>query len=172
LSVAAMVRAAATLKARGFRFRMVLAGGANPTSSYREELAETCTRLQVDDLVELAGNLDDRRIDGLLATSAIAVQSSVSEGLSMALLEQMMAGLAIVATDVGDTGCAVRHGETGLLVRPRDDAGLTESIGRLLADDGLRRTLGAAARAHAVREFSLEAMSRRAVQVYASIGRS
>ncbi|MCA9288889.1 MAG: glycosyltransferase family 4 protein, partial [Phycisphaerales bacterium] len=93
-----------------------------------------------------------------------------SEGLSMALLEQMMAGLAIVATDVGDTSRAIEHERTGLLVPPGDDAALGDALARVVGDVGLRRRLGAAARERALGEFSLDAMATQAIDAYQKAG--
>lgn len=50
--------------------------------------------------------------------SNIFVHTSHHEGISNVLLEAVAAGLPVVATDVGDTGTIVRHGENGYLVPP------------------------------------------------------
>ena len=84
----------------------------------------------------------------------------------MALLEQMMAGLAIVATDVGDTAEALDGGRCGLLIRPGDETLLADRVGELLADQRLREGLGKAARSEAIRRYSLDAMARSAAEVY------
>jgi glycosyltransferase involved in cell wall biosynthesis len=76
----------------------------------------------------------------------------------------MMAGLAIVATDVGDTAVAIEHEKTGLLIPPKDEAALTTALRRLITDPALRQRLGAAAREKALAEFSLDAMARRVLE--------
>ena len=110
------------------------------------------------------GWVDD--VPALLRESAIGVQTSHTEGLSMTLLEQMMAGLAVVATDVGDTAVAIEHGKTGLLVPPGDDDALCDALRRLITDVELRCRLGAAAREKALAEFSLEAMAEQGLRFY------
>ena len=55
---------------------------------------------------------------------------------------------------------------TGLLVPPRDPSALRAAIERLLADEGLRRRLGAAARDAARERFSWEAATEATVASY------
>jgi glycosyltransferase involved in cell wall biosynthesis len=64
------------------------------------------------------------------------------EGLPLAILEAMAAGLPVVASRRGGITSAVKHEETGLLVSPGDVGALVESLGRLLADPALARSLG------------------------------
>jgi glycosyltransferase involved in cell wall biosynthesis len=75
------------------------------------------------------------------------------------VLEALLARAAVVATDVGSTGEAVRHGETGLLV-PRDDAAaLADAIRKLLTDKPLRRRLGEQGRRLVLERFTAEHMT-------------
>ena len=150
-------------------FECVLAGAALPhAAAFERQCRGLHASLGLNGAVSMPGWVGDTA--GLLASSNIGVQSSRSEGLSMALLEQMMAGLAIVATDVGDTSRAIEHERTGLLVPPGDEAALADALGRVILDADLRRRLGHAARQRAVREFSLEAMARQAMDAYRKAG--
>jgi glycosyltransferase involved in cell wall biosynthesis len=110
---------------------------------------------------------------GLLEDSArvypildLYVASSLREGLPLALLEAMGAGLAIVATDVSGHRDVVRHAETGLLVPPEDESALAEAIASLLADPDRRRQMGAAGRRRVVDEFSIGPMVERMAGIY------
>ena len=87
------------------------------------------------------------RPERFLSTLDVYVQASHSEGLSLALLEAMRAGKAIVATDVGATRDAVVHGESALLVPPRNVPALREAVHVLRTDAALRERLGRNARA-------------------------
>lgn len=98
-----LIRAAATLKREGQDFRMVIAGSASPRHQwYFDQTRELIRDLDLGDRIEMPGWIDD--LPAIYRRVAIGVQTSNTEGLSMTLLEQMMAGLAIVATDVGDRG--------------------------------------------------------------------
>lgn len=91
-------------------------------------------------------------LDGLDAF----VQSSRSEGLSLALLEAMRAGLPIVATGVGATSSAVRNQVEALVVPARDPTALARALAKLIDDRALRERLGAAARARFERLYRIE----------------
>jgi glycosyltransferase involved in cell wall biosynthesis len=164
-----MLRALAKVKESAGGFECILAGAALPhAAAFERQCRDLHASLGLNGAVAMPGWVDDT--PGLIARSNVGVQSSRSEGLSMALLEQMMAGLAVVATDVGDTKRAVEHERTGLLVPPGDEAALAAAIARVVTDAGLRRRLGLAARERALAEFTLEAMADRALAEYRRIG--
>ena len=89
----------------------------------------------------------------LLASFAVGVNCSDSEGFANAVLEYMLAGCAVAATAVGGTTEAVRDGETGLLVPPGDGGALAAAIGRLLDDPAARSAMARRARAAATDGF-------------------
>ena len=105
----------------------------------------------VPDQVELLGARGD--VSDLLARADIFVLSSRSEGFPVSILEAMAAGLPVVATDVGGVAEAVVDGETGILVRAAAPQPLADALEKLIVDVGLRRRLGAAGRARALRLF-------------------
>ncbi len=96
----------------------------------------------------------------------IFVLSSVAEALPNVVLEAMAAGLPVVATRVGGVPEAVAPEVTGLLVAPRDEAGLDAALTRLADDPETRRRLGRQGRERVVAEFSFPAMVRRHEEVW------
>ena len=88
----------------------------------------------------------------------ISVLSSVSEGFPNSLVEAMAAGRPIVATDVGGVRDAVHHGENGMLVAPGDPRAFAGALQALLADSGLRRTMGEVGARRAREEFHAAAV--------------
>ena len=96
----------------------------------------------------------------------IFVMSSVTEGLGTSLLDAMAAGKPIVATRTGGIPEVVVHGETGILVPPRDHDALAGAIVRLLRDADLRRGMAEAGRARACALFSTERMVQNTLKVY------
>lgn len=78
---------------------------------------------------------------------------SVREGFPNVPLEAAAMGLPVVATRVVGSVDAVVHGQTGLLIEPRDAGALVKSLRTLLLDVDYRRRLGAAARARALSDY-------------------
>jgi glycosyltransferase involved in cell wall biosynthesis len=75
----------------------------------------------------------------------------ISIGQSV-LFQAMAMGKPVVSTRVAGTEDYVEHGRTGLLVPPGDVAALREALRQVIADPGLRRNLGAAAREQVQRQ--------------------
>jgi glycosyltransferase involved in cell wall biosynthesis len=71
------------------------------------------------------------------------------EGLPMSIIEAMLTGLPVVATDISGCREQVVTGETGYLVPPMQVSGLADALGRLAGDAGLRQRMGAAGLARA-----------------------
>src|SRR5437773_12399039 len=72
----------------------------------------------------------------------VLVVPSWYEPFGMVILEGMLHGLAIVASDVGGPRAILSHGVTGLLYQPRSVASLAEALLRLVDDPNLRQDLG------------------------------
>ncbi|MFQ5539515.1 MAG: glycosyltransferase [Candidatus Binatia bacterium] len=97
-------------------------------------------------------------IPELLALMDILVHPSLEEGFSNAILEAMAAGKPVVATDVGGNPEAVIHGETGLLVPPRDPAALADAVAELFSDPRRADQMGKAGRERVEKEFRIDRM--------------
>jgi glycosyltransferase involved in cell wall biosynthesis len=132
--------------------------------AYRRKLQADAERLGVSHCVVFTGFRRD--IPELLSQISISVLPSLSEGLSNALIEAMVAGVPVVATAVGGNAETVEHGVTGLLVAPRDSAALAAAVTELLSRPDLARRLGCEARERAVGRFSLERMLRETEGLY------
>jgi len=83
--------------------------------------------------------------DALVAPS-VRLRSGRSEGVPTALLEAMLWGLPVVASDVGGISEVVEHERSGLLVEPQRPDQLRAAVDRLTADRSLRRRLVRAGR--------------------------
>jgi glycosyltransferase involved in cell wall biosynthesis len=106
-------------------------------------------------------------IRALLPALDLLVAPSIGrEGLGVAVLEGMDAGLPIVAARVGGLPEIVADGRTGLLVAEGDSGAFAAAIAALLLDPGWARALGAAGRARVEAEFRAAAMVRRIESIY------
>jgi len=88
-----------------------------------------------------------------------------SEGFSRTVLESMVAGAAVLATDVAGVREQIDDGVSGLVVPPGDAAALASAIERLHDGADLRTGLATSA-AERVRRFSVERAVRETLAVY------
>ena len=101
----------------------------------------------------------------ILAASDVFCLPSHFEGLPMSIIEAMLTGLPVVATDIRGPREQVRHGETGFLVPPMTDAPLAEALTRLASDLALRARMGEAGRAMALEKFDEAKVMARTVEL-------
>ena len=160
------VEAARQLRRQGAGVRMLLAGGIDPGNPASVSQAEV-DAWQQEGCIEALGERGD--VAALYAASHLAVLPSYREGLPRSLIEAAACGRAVVTTDVPGCRDAIEPGETGLLVPPRDAAALAQAIARLAADAALRQRLGAAGRALAEREFDIEDVCRKHLDIYQAL---
>ena len=116
--------------------------------------------------VRFLGHREDAR--DLLAACDLFANSSISEGISLTILEAMAAGLPVVATHVGGTPEIVDD-TCGRLVPARDPQALVAALATLAGDPALRRTLGRDARARVEQHFTLNRMVREYRDAYYAV---
>ncbi|QXG76002.1 glycosyltransferase family 4 protein [Modestobacter sp. L9-4] len=120
------------------------------------------------DRISTSGFVEHSAVPGVLASLDLLVLPSAYEEMGSVLVEAMVAGLPVVASDVGGIPEVVRHGETGLLVPPGDVPALTAALDRLVADRELRARLAAGARERS-RDYSWPHLSTRVADVYRQV---
>lgn len=108
-------------------------------------------------------------VPSLLAASDIFTLPSHREGMPRSIIEAMMTGLPVVATDIRGAREEVVEGETGFLVPVRDPAALGAALARLAADSALRARMGAAGRARALDLYDEAKVVRRELDLIASL---
>lgn len=145
---------------------LVLVGAAQDAACH----ARLCAEIRDSKLsahVTLLGPRQD--VASILKSCDIGVLSSVVEGLPMALLEYGIAGLAAVATRVGQCAEVLDGGGCGMLVSPGSPDQIAAAIIRLLASPEERGRLGTRFRARAERGFTAEATLPQVHQLYESV---
>ncbi len=153
-----LVGALESLNRRGVSLLLV---GGGPEA---ERLHRLVAVARLDGRVIFAGWLDDAA--RVYPVIDLYVSASQKEGLPLAVLEAMGAGLAVVATDVPGHRDVVREGETGLLVPPEDARALAAAVGALIDDPQRRRRMGHAGRERARREFGIGPMIEKTAAIY------
>lgn len=130
-------------KERGLKVRLIVCGEPDPGNPSSVSDA-TLRKWKKERLAEFSGHVP--RIEEQLRTADVVVLPSYREGTPRVLLEAAAMAKPIVATDVPGCREVVVHGETGLLVPPKDAVALADALERLLTDGSLRRHMGEAGR--------------------------
>ncbi len=162
-----LIRALPLLKQPG-RFRLLLAG-EGPERSRLAQLAES---------LGVAGQLTflglQRNVADVLALLDLFVLPSLTEGMPLALLEAMAAGVPVLATSVGGVPEVVRHGKTGWLVPAASSSALAEAIEDLADRPMVRRNMSLAGRVAVQASYSanhhVAELDRLYVQLVSSMG--
>jgi glycosyltransferase involved in cell wall biosynthesis len=128
----------------------------------RAELEAHAERLGLADRVRFHGDLTEHAVAAMLVRADMFVLPSVveksgdTEGIPVALMEAMAAGLPVIGSRLAGVPELVTHGETGLLTEPGDASDLVAQLTLMLADPAAARARASAGRALVEREFSLQ----------------
>lgn len=131
------------------------------------DLRRLASELGITEQTWFAGARQD--VAALLQTLDLFVLPSLNEGISNTLLEAMATGLPLLATAVGGNVELLTDGVVGSTFIPGDHCSLAVMISRYYLQPDLRAAQGAAARAHAVQSFSLQAMVSHYQAVYETL---
>ncbi len=140
-------------------------GGSGPALRGLETQAEESG---IGEQVHFVGRLSRRQVATAMAGAAVFVMPSRLEPFGIVALEGWRAGTAVVASSRGGAPEFVRDGVDGLLVDPFDTVAVARTLGRLLTDEGLRRSIAAAGRTR-VEAFAWPVVAARYRSLYASV---
>ncbi len=142
------------------RFTLEVVGDGPDRGRIEEVIRELGLGANVD-LLGFRHDIGDR-----LAGADLFLMSSLSEGISLTLLEAMASGLPVVATDVGGNSEVVVNGGTGLLVPSSDPEALAAAALRLLENRQLAGEMGRSGRIRVENEFSADSMVEKYESLY------
>ena len=160
---ATLLLACQILKKLGNKFQLLVIGDG-PLMS---DLVSMVKSLELDSHVLFLGTRHD--IQDILNILDIYVLSSISEGISLTLLEAMSCCLPVVATDVGGNPEVVIDGATGFIVPPKHPSLLAEKLLVLMKDSKLRKKMGNLGRERVVSHFSLSETANGYKKLYSEI---
>jgi glycosyltransferase involved in cell wall biosynthesis len=148
--VETLIRAASIVRQRVADVRFVIYGAVS-VPDYYERCLELRKELGLDSVFIFAGHTDN--VADAYRSGDVVALSSITEGFPYSVVEAMMVGKPIVATDVGGVKEAI--GDTGLTVPPRNPEALAGAITKLLQDPKARAAMGEEARQRALTYFSI-----------------
>ena len=143
--------------------RLVLIGDG----SLRDQLLAQAAALGAADRVRVTGWVDDPR--PIVAGLDVFALPSQAESFPLSIVEAMLSGVPVVASDVGSVRDAVVPGRTGMLVPAGQVAPLTEALRTLVDDPTLAARLAAEARTVARARFTDTVMAERYDDLWRSI---
>jgi glycosyltransferase involved in cell wall biosynthesis len=155
-----LVEAVSLVRQAGRRAELLIIGDGPE----RPRIEEAIARTGLDRAAHCVGYRSDVR--RLLASVDIYVNCSVSEGISLTILEAMASALPVVATRVGGNPEVVHESVTGLLVPARDPTGLSDALGALSGSEAHRHALGMAGRTRVETLFAVAQMADAYLRAY------
>ena len=132
-----------------------------------QELRALADRYGLGDRIGFTGFLP--AAPSMRALDIVVHASTRPEPFGLVIAEAMACGRAVITSGAGGAGELVKAGHDALTHTPGDSRSLAECIERLAIDPGLRRTLGANARASACERFDSDRLARDVIAVYEAI---
>lgn len=142
-------------------WRATLAGDGDP-GPYRKQVQ----RLGLSGRVDFRGWQDRAGVDGLLGQATALVLPSHVEGLPMVVLEALARRIPVVVTNVGSLPEYLTHGDSALIVAPRDVGGLSRALAAVIEAPELRAKLAARGEEVYREHFDVAVAARRLAAVY------
>ncbi|MBC3805603.1 glycosyltransferase [Acetobacterium fimetarium] len=154
------LRALAKLENQNYLY---LICGRGKLESYLKKRAE---ELGIEDRVKFLGFRND--ISEICIASDIFVFPSFQEGLPVAVMEAMAAGLPVVGSSIRGNVDLIQNGEGGFLIKPNDIEGFSKSIDEIMRDSALRRTMGLR-NLNEAKKYDVEIVKNRMQEIYNSV---
>lgn len=155
-----LLQALARLYPQFPKIRLICLG----TGALENDLKAITRQMALDPIVRFVGFQSN--VADWLAAANIGVLPSFYEGLPLAAVETLAAGLPIVATAVDGTPEVVINGETGLLVPAGNPAAMAEAIATLARQPELRRKLALSGRERVLKQFTIERQVEKTSNLY------
>lgn len=153
-----------SLKSKNCNVSFIVAG----EGPLRSELEEKIEKLGLEDTVQLVGWVENASAT-LMPFVDIYFQPSLWEAMSIVIIEAMMAGKPIVATDVGENPYVLQNGINGFVTEAGRVDQMVAALEMLLGDTDLRNRLGIAALQSYRQTLTAKNMVKRYQDVYMNV---
>lgn len=147
------------------RAEFFIIGAANPSDqAYENQLRAQAQELGLEDRLHFTGNVEN--LPQYLPAFDVVVAPSENEGFSLATIEAMAAGCAVLAADVGGMAEIIKHNETGILFHPGNATEIAQHLRHLLFDQRKRKALGHTAQTFARARYDREQIVTQIEELY------
>ena len=155
-----LLRASKRVAERVPFFRLVIAGRGGDLERHRQEI-DTLPYCILHE-----GYLSNERVSELFQQASVVVLPYIEGSQSGVVRIAYVFGKPVIVTDVGSIPEAVKEGETGFVVPPRDAKALADAMITILTDDTRRREMSASAQEMPWGELSWARVAERTEEVY------
>ncbi len=138
-----------------------LIGPRKEQKEYYAELEILADNLYLIQSLKFTGRVDVKDYFPILDVMCL---TSIKEAQPLSVIEAMMAGVAVVATDVGDVSDLLRN--DGIVVPPKSPDKLAEGVIEFVRNPGFRETCTNRARKRALREYNLNKLIKKYDDIY------
>ena len=149
--------------------RLVLAGKSTPDREHT--LREMANTLGISQHIEFFGQVSEEERSLLMSEALFVCMPSRYEGWGIVAIEAGAAKTAVIGTNISGLRDAIRHNETGLLVKPENPDDLAAAMKLLLENPSKRREMGQKGYRWA-KQFTWEGIAKNQEQIYKSICKS
>lgn len=136
---------------------------------FRQRLQRQIAAAGLERHFQFTGLVPPERIPELISATDIVVHASLREGLARVLPQALISGKPVVSYDVDGAREVVLPDQTGVLVAPRDVAGLAAGLTGLVADPALRDRFGQEGRRRFTDVFRHQRMTEQLRGLYQSV---
>jgi glycosyltransferase involved in cell wall biosynthesis len=141
-----LLRAAALVRTRFPKLRVILAGANVFRGEYGKSLHELVQKLELSDCVQAPGYLNVDAVAETLRSAHVFVVPSLIENSPNSLCEAMLVGVPCVAAYSGGIPSLISHRESGLMFPPREHTMLAKLVADIFSSDDLAVRLSTQAR--------------------------
>jgi glycosyltransferase involved in cell wall biosynthesis len=161
------IEAMANLKANGnlTGIKYIIAGSGKIAQQLRQQV----NRLGLQDLIELSEPIFGENKINFWLSAHLFIFPSYDEGLPYTLLESIASGTPVIATPVGGIPDVIQDGVHGILVKPRDSAGIALAVLRLIKQPDLLKKMSLKCIERARERYGIERMVGQFEVLYGSL---
>ena len=145
----------------------VWCAGKDLSDDYSKGVNAKIAEYQLEDCIKVLGSVQDT--NALLEKASVAVLCSQSEGLPVSLLEYGLAGLPVVATNVGQCSEVLGNGQYGILVPPSDPILLAKGIQRYIVERDFALLMGTKFKKHIEQEYGAPKFMKEYLELFNSL---
>ncbi|HEX7330312.1 MAG TPA: glycosyltransferase family 4 protein [Pyrinomonadaceae bacterium] len=148
---------------------ILMMGGDGPEY---DSITDQVRRLGLTDATRFLGPLGKEQVAEVLRLTDVYMLVSSSEGIPLALMEAMAAGLPSIVSDIPGTEALVQTNREGYRIKAGDSQAIANTLLKLLQDVSLRQRLGADARQRILQGYTLDIIAAQHEQVYGDVLKS